>query len=222
MKQPNARLLIGAFRKKTVRAIRVVWSTANDLYLNIETGDEADPLHLWRYGLPNDLAKYKDGTGYQASDCRNIRRIIRVLRPGKDDVFYDLGCGKGRCVCVFARLAIRRAVGIELNGLLCDAARTNATRLRGKQAPIEIRCEDAAKADVSDGTIYFMFNPFGADSMCDVLAHIKQSLTTNPRKVTIVYSNPVLAETLRASGWLQEVNEFKTITGGRYTFWANR
>lgn len=222
MKQPNARLLIGQFRNRAVRAIRVVWSTVNDLYLNIETGDEADPRHPWRYGLINDLAKHKDGIAYQAADYRNIRRVIRILAPDKDDVFYDLGCGKGRCVCVFARLAIRRAVGIELNGSLCDAARSNATRLRDRRSPIEIRCEDAAKADVSDGTIYFMFNPFGADTMRDVLAGIEQSLTINPRKAMIVYVNPVLAETFRASGWLQEVHEFKNFTGGRYTFWANR
>ncbi len=113
-------------------------------------------------------------------------------------------------------------MGIELNNTLCNAARVNAARLRGKKAPMEIRCEDAAKADVSDGTIYFLFNPFGADTMRDVLAGIKQSLAANPRKVTLVYFNPVLVETLRASGWMREVDGFKTFTGGQFTFWTNR
>jgi predicted RNA methylase len=222
VKQSNSRPLIGTFRKKVVRAIRVAWSRLNDWYLNIETGDEADARHPRLYGLPNNMAKYKDAIAYQAVDYIYVRRVIRILAPGQDDVFYDVGCGKGRCVCMFARLAIRRAVGIELNGLLCDAARTNATRLRGRKTLIEIRCEDAAKTDLSDGTTYFMFNPFGAETMRDVLAGIKRSLTTNPRKVTIIYANPLLSDMFRAQEWLQKVHEFKTVTGNEYTFWVKR
>ncbi len=96
LKRLNPRPLIRSFCRKNIRVIRVAWSKANDFCLNIETSDVANSLHPSRYGLPNDVAIHKDGNGYQATDYRNIRHIIRILKPARDDVFYDLGCGKGR------------------------------------------------------------------------------------------------------------------------------
>jgi hypothetical protein len=45
-------------------------------------------------------------------------------------------------------------------------------KLRGRKAPIEIVCGDASTADLGEGMIYFMFNPFGADTMGDTLENI--------------------------------------------------
>ncbi len=78
------------------------------------------------------------------------------------DVFGDLGCGMGRIVCVAARKTVRKSIGVELLEPLCEIAHRNATLLRGRKASIQIVCGDATTVDLSEGTIYFMFNPFGA------------------------------------------------------------
>lgn len=61
----------------------------------------------------------------------------------------------------------------------------------GRKSPIEVRWEDAATTDISDRTIYYMFNPFGPHTMNQVVTNIEKSLRMNPRKVTIIYVNPV-------------------------------
>jgi predicted RNA methylase len=136
-------------------------------------------------------------------------------------VFFELGCGKGRVCCFFGRRKLRRVIGIELDDSLCEVAQKNVARLRKKRTTIEIRCEDMVASNLSEGTIYYMFNPFGAETMCHVLQTIKHSLETAPRKITIIYYNPVCADLFHAAEWLKQIDEFKTLTGRRVTFWKN-
>jgi precorrin-6B methylase 2 len=206
-----------AMAKTILHLVKCAWATANDLYLGIDTGYVAGG---------NDLrqpqAKHGDGTEYQAVDYWNIRKAIRILALGPRDVFYDLGCGKGRIVCSAARFRLRRVVGIELSRTLCDRADRNARRLRGRKSPIEILCQDAATADLSDGTVYFMFNPFGNDTLRDVLANIANSIKVNPRPIVITYFNPKGAELLDACDWLTRAHEFTNMTGGKVLSWRTR
>ena len=87
-------------------------------------------------------------------------------------MFYDIGSGMGRIVCAVARKRLRKGIGMELSEPLCQIARRNAMKLRGRKAPIEMVCGDASTADLREGTIYFMFNPFGADTMRDTPENI--------------------------------------------------
>jgi tRNA G46 methylase TrmB len=139
---------------KLRRTVRYLWSKPNDLYLNINTSDEShfrdfDPQKGFPYAKLQEKARHNDSVIYQGANYRNIRRIVRILQPQRSDVFYDIGCGMGRCLCIFARLPLRNMVGIELDPSLVKAALSNAMRLRGKQTPIEVRCQDAAIADYS-------------------------------------------------------------------------
>lgn len=205
--------------------LQMIWAKANDIYLRIETNDrlpqEVNQQKLWPYAKPDKKAKYQGSIVYQAADYLNIRRMLRVLRPNQNDVFYDIGCGKGRVICMVAHLSLRRVVGIELQDFLCEVARRNVERLRGRKATLEIRCEDAAKTDLSDGTIYFMYNPFGEETMQEVLSNIERSLSINPRRIKIVYYNPFFEKVFRASGWLRGFYEFKTLTGRRVVFYES-
>jgi precorrin-6B methylase 2 len=198
----------------------------NDLYLNIDTSHEShfhdfDPQRGFPYAKPQEKARHKDSIIYQGADYRNIRSIIRILRPQKNDVFYDIGCGKGRCLCMLARLPLRNVVGIELDPSLVEAARSNAARLRGRRTPIEVRCQDAATADYSTGTIYFLYFPFGTETMRDVLDSIKRSIDENPRTVTIVYYNAMFGQVLQNVTWLKSVHELKTLTGYPISFFSS-
>ena len=206
--------------------LKAIWAKANDMYFGIETelrveDNHPDPLKAWRCAGWADQSQHKDSVVYCPADYFNIRRAIRILAPNGDDVFYDIGCGKGRVVCVLARLALRRVVGIEVSEPLCAAARRNIERLRQRKAPVEIRCEDAAQTDISDGTIYFMFNPFGEATMRAFLGNLECSLHINPRRIRVVYYNPVFDEVLRSCDWLHPVCEFKTLVGGRVVFYKN-
>jgi SAM-dependent methyltransferase len=214
---------------KAINLLRPLWTTLNEVVLNIRTmppstaaGIPSDPVRSkWR-GPFSRTAKHDDNTAYGCPDYWYIRAIARRLKLAREDVFYDIGCGMGRILCVVARRRIRKCVGIELFEPLCEKARRNALRLRGRRAPIEIFCADAATADLSEGTVYCLFNPFGEDTLRDFLANLETSISRDPRKVTLVYYNPVHESVLKASGWLSKSDEFNTLSGLRLTFWKSR
>ena len=114
---------------------------------------------------------------------------------------------------------MKLVVGVDLSLGLCAEARRNAEHMRWRKTAIQVRCEDAAVADISDGTIYFMFNPFGAATLKDFLNNIHTSLVRHPRRVVIVYCNPVHAREVDSCEWLSRSGGLKTLSGGKIIFW---
>lgn len=206
---------------------RTAWTKLNELVLNIETVPEslladmvADAKSRWRV-KPTEKAKYHDGVSCASPDYLYLWKTAKLLRPGPNDTVYDLGCGMGRFLCVISRWPIKRCVGVELFEPLCEIAKINALRVRGRKARIDIVCEDCAKADLSEGTIYYMYNPFGLETMHDVIENIHHSVLREPRRVTIAYHNAMHDEVLRACDWLQLTKSFRTAGGTRVGFWRH-
>lgn len=138
-----------------------------------------------------------DATRYEAIPYWLLDRVVQVVKPRPEDVFFDIGCGKGRALAMFARCPIKKCVGVEIDPVLGQVAQQNAASLRGRVAPIEVRVENAAETDYGSGTIYFMFNPFGPATLTAVLRKIQESLIKQPRKICVVYYNPLHLELLR-------------------------
>jgi hypothetical protein len=76
--------------------------------------------------------------------------------------------------------------------------------------------------DLSGGTIYFMYHPFGPATLCEVITHIETSLLVHPRAITIVYYNAVHEAILQSCAWLQLFHVFHTATRRRVSFWRNK
>ncbi len=86
---------------------------------------------------------------------RHIRKILRLARASKRDVFYDLGCGRGQlCVVSVAEFGVKKAVGIELHRGRALKAAEDVKRL-GLADRIEIRNEDFIESDMHDATIVY-------------------------------------------------------------------
>jgi SAM-dependent methyltransferase len=215
-------------RPLIVRFAQPLWAMCNDAALNIHTTPPAEPAASTQLtgrtaGQEGDVRpRHDDSARYEVPDYLYLRRVVRALKPGPEDVIFDLGCGMGRFLCLMARRKVRKCVGVELLPQLCEAARKNSAQLRGRRAPIEIRCGDAATADPSEGTIYYLFNPFGPATMSEVLANIRGTLSRNPRNITIVYYNSVHEELFENSGWLEKYHAFRVQSGMAVTFWRSR
>jgi SAM-dependent methyltransferase len=215
-------------RRLIVSLVQPMWTVCNEMVLRIRTTPPAAPSSEIesateaadrQAGL---LPRHNDSGQYEVPDYWYMRKVRRILNAGPEDVVFDLGCGMGRFLCVMARRKVRKCVGVELRSRLCEAAQENAGRLRGRQAPIEIMCADAATADLSGGTIYYMYNPFGLATMGDVLANIRATLSRNPRNITIVYYNSIYEELFQSSGWLEKYHAFRVQSGMPVTFWRSR
>ena len=214
--------------KQSVSSLSEAWTQCNEYVLGIRTEPEIASDYERSVSQEGGAAKaskntrYDDNFPYGTIGYLNVRRLLRVVEPGPQDVFCDLGCGMGRILCVAARKRLRKCIGVELMEPLCEIARRNAASQRGRKAPIEIVCGDAATVDLSEGTIYFMFNPFGAETLRDTLENIRGSLSQKPRAIKIVYYNSQYQSVLGALGWLVKVHEFYSFGGHCVTFWENR
>ena len=132
-------------------------------------------------------------------------RVLRLIQSyvGPEDVFFELGCGKGRVIIFLAsRCKVRRIVGTEIVPGLAQIARKNMAKSR-LLCPVQIIDGDASQTDLSDGTVFYLFNPFGQETLRRVLDNIHKSLAERPRKVKILYYTPEFSHMLDNTSWLQ-------------------
>lgn len=138
-----------------------------------------------------------------------IRRMLRRVGVGADDVVVDLGAGMGRGVFTASWLGARRAVGVEIDPGLVAIARANLARSRLRDRQVEF-VEGAAEAYPQDqSTVIFMFNPFGTATMAAVARQIADGLEKNPRDLRIAYLNPFFASTLDALPCLEPMDHWE-------------
>lgn len=90
---------------------------------------------------------------YQSN--RHIRKLLRLANATKNDVFYDLGCGRGQlCVIAVTEFGVKKAVGIEMHAGRAKKAAAYVEKL-GLSDRIEIRNEDFMDSDISEATVAY-------------------------------------------------------------------
>jgi SAM-dependent methyltransferase len=146
--------------------------------------------------------EHPDSVHYASMSYATIHRTLTALRLRSDDVFVDIGCGKGRVLCCAARTRVGRVVGVDLSAELCEEATGNARRARGLRSTIEVHLGLADEFDYSRGTAFFLFSPFGLDTLRRVLAKIRADRGERP--VRIAYANPAFQEAFVEQTWLEQ------------------
>ena len=101
------------------------------------------------------------------------------------DVLVDIGCGYGRVINWWLdHYPDHQMIGIELDeGVAGDAQ----TRL-GKYPNVEIIQGDAIANLPENGTVFYMYNPFGAEIVADLKARFDR-LFAGKKSVKIIYYN---------------------------------
>jgi SAM-dependent methyltransferase len=194
--------------------ISVAWqklsSVFTERWLGIQTTDRVEALT-------------DEGIHYTPLPYVMITRMFEVLNPGKDDVFLDIGCGKGRVLCCASRLPMKRVIGIEQNGALLEVARKNVDNLRGANAPVDLICTSAETYSYDDATIVYLYNPFNERITHVTIDRLHASIKQKPRRLRIVYANPVHENVFTESGWLQKYAEWPSTAfpgfGYPVSFW---
>jgi len=171
-----------------------------DKKLGIETG--WFPL-LGSKKLGSAAGANKDGTRYEAATYSRLLALADVLKPSEQDVFVDLGCGKGRVVFVMSTCKVKKSIGVEFDEALANDAKRNLKNMRVPHAPVEIIQGDAADFDSSEITILYMYNPFGPKTMEQVLLNLKNGWLARPRQIRIYYCNPLCRDLVSAQDWLK-------------------
>jgi SAM-dependent methyltransferase len=107
--------------------------------------------------------------------------------------FVDVGAGMGRALLLASEFPFRSVVGVELNPTLAGIARRNVTRWKAAglaRAPIRVACRDAVELKLPTGPcVAFMFNPFGAPIMRNLLKAWCGNLAGSEGQFDILYVN---------------------------------
>ncbi len=127
------------------------------------------------------------------ADYDDLHELFSQVDVRPDDVIVDVGCGKGRAINVFlSRYPHNTIVGLELEPDVC--AKT-ARRLR-RHANVTILCGDATELLPRDGTVFYLFNPFGEAVLAKFIAALLGIEADRPR--TVVYYNCKFVELFEA------------------------
>jgi predicted RNA methylase len=128
------------------------------------------------------------------------------------DVFIDLGSGMGRMVLRATDYPFRRVVGVERSSDLHAIAVENLEQLRrrGYCGEVELVCADVVDFDFpDDATVVFLYNPFQGDVFDEAMRRVFASFDQAPRRLRILYRNPVEHQRWMATGRVQVIDEWR-------------
>lgn len=153
------------------------------------------PVALAELGLSPDIAnRYDDSGGAE------LELVLNAQGFGRKDAVIDVGAGKGGTLLTFYGYSPRRIAGVELSPLLVEVAASNLRSLRARG--VELYCCDAAEfREYGSFSYVYLFNPFPAGTMRQVMARLEGALDDHQyENVTLIYRNPVCHEEVVASG----------------------
>lgn len=162
----------------------------------------ADELHkLEKQGIDISHA-----TIYMPVSYTLLQDIFNQLNPAAQAGihFLDIGCGKGRALCVAAHKGFKKVTGIDFAKDLCETAKENLHITKQKIPALEYKIinNDAFYFEIPDDVdCIFLFNPFDEFIMSGVVNNICNSLQNNPRKIKIIYINPLHKEQFLKAGF---------------------
>ncbi len=183
----------------------------NTLSLLVAEGSEEN-----RYGIQTGKIKHSASSRffhYQGAGYLVLNRIFRQLGPMPGFRFTDIGCGKGRVLCVAEHAGFNHLTGIELDEELITEAQKNVDVCKTRRATSYFELIRANALEVNypnQKTVYFFFNPFNEEVLEKVIARILQ---TNAPETWFVYMNPLYAGAFDRAG-IPLIHRIKT---GFYT-----
>ncbi len=155
------------------------------------------------YALLEEVFKQFDSNNSVQPDHPDGQKLQTTnYKPFKH--FLDMGCGKGRAMCMAAHHGFNNVTGIDLSKELCQVAERNLTITKQQFSQLQYKVinNDAFYYEIpEDVDCIFFFNPFDEIIMSAVVNNIFESLDANPRKLKIIYVNPLHKEQFIKAGY---------------------
>jgi Histone methylation protein DOT1 len=127
--------------------------------------------------LPGSLEMVR----YQPTPARHILHLIETGAILDEDVFVDLGSGLGHVPLLMSMLTGVRSLGIEVQPAYVASAQECAQSLH--LSHVQFIQENAREADLSCGTVFYLYSPFTGSILTDVLSTLRMESTLRPIKI---------------------------------------
>lgn len=120
-------------------------------------------------------------TGSQSTNYLVLKRIFSHVRVTSQDVFLDVGCGKGRVLAFLLKThAPCRLYGIEIN----EVSGLVALEWTKKYEQVNVTLGDAFQVDFNVYSVLFLGRPFLPKTFLQFIEKIETELT---HPITLVY-----------------------------------
>lgn len=148
---------------------------------------------------------------YQPTEPALFREMLEQLPIESGGfTFIDLGSGKGRALLMASEYPFARIVGVELLPELHHIASDNLRRYSSptqRCVAIENICADAREFHFpAEPSVLYLFNPLPETGLREVMTKLEDSLRQHPRKVFVLYHNPLLEHVVGQSPMLQKTS----------------
>lgn len=130
---------------------------------------------------------------YEGCQWLPVRRVLKTLNPGPEDVFVDLGSGKGQALLIAGRLPFARVLGVDLVPILTEQAQRNiaVARPRLKAREVHALSADALTWEIPDDlSVLYLYCPFTGELFRSVMERVFGSYDRRARRLHIVYTFP--------------------------------
>jgi hypothetical protein len=141
---------------------------------------------------------------YQPTPARHIFDMVARTALDERDVLIDLGSGLGQVPLLAAICTGARCIGIEWEAAHVECARRCAHALNLDR--VTFVQGDVREADLSAGTVFYLYTPFEGTMVRDVLDMLRAEAAT--REIRICTLGPCTA-TMAQERWLQVVGPWE-------------
>jgi Methyltransferase domain len=142
---------------------------------------------------------------YQPTPARHIFDLIGRTALTERDFLIDLGSGLGQVTLVASICSSANCTGIELVPSYVDCARKSARSLNLNK--VRFIQGDARAADLSDGTVFYLYTPFTGTILRDVLNSLRKEAVR--REIRICTFGPC-ARVVAEEQWLGVIGSLET------------
>lgn len=130
---------------------------------------------------------------YEPLPYKELDNLFRKYPFTKEDVFIDIGCGKGRVLLEASLHGCLNIYGIDISKELIACAENNLKKYQKKKAEMQYQllCMNAKDFTfLSDINKVFIYNPFHIKILIRVLKALAHSIEENPREVMLFLGGP--------------------------------
>jgi SAM-dependent methyltransferase len=158
-------------------------------------------------------------TVYEGASYYLLEHVLAQLQPSPDDMLADIGCGKGRAICVAAHYGFHQLRGIDFSEAFCARAFQNIQYTLSKlphAVDATVTHADALEWPFPPQLNYFfLFNPFGETVMRPFIQRIKDHALQTRRKITVVYLSPVYKALFLENGFTEtfRIQKYQLLEG---------
>jgi len=142
---------------------------------------------------------------YQPTPARHIFDLIGRTALTERDFLIDLGSGLGHVTLMVSICTSAHCTGIELEPSYVDCARKSAGSLNLNN--VRFIQGDARAADLSDGTVFYLYTPFIGTILRDVLNSLRHEAVR--REIRICTFGPC-TQVVAEEQWLSVIGALET------------